>query len=206
MATHNASDKPGSGSPPENRPKPQYGEYAPPGWSWTPEGAEQGGGVSSGGAPPIPDDASTARTPEHAPLSGSAHVNARQQQFGTPPRERNSVDLVVTTILLMFSFAGAAFAVALLSGMPQAFQMMYEQYSLGDFTEPAEFAGIVMFGRVSQVVLWIITVAISVVLLVRKRRAFYVPLLGGILSIILFLVTLFLALAADPTLMNHFSA
>ncbi|MFC5337919.1 DUF6264 family protein [Leucobacter denitrificans] len=81
MATENEGD---------NRPKPEYGEYAPEGWEWKPEGAEESGASDDTAA------AAGTSTPTTTPPSnaGSANMPGVPHNLGVgaalPPRSSAS--------------------------------------------------------------------------------------------------------------------
>lgn len=89
--------------------------------------------------------------------------------------------------------------------LSQVFQQMHDLYSLPEYVEPANLGSIMVFGKVSQIILWLAMVSLTVVLLVRRRRAFYVPLIGAVISFVLLITMLTMTLNADPTLVNHIS-
>jgi hypothetical protein len=83
-------------------------------------------------------------------------------------------------------------------------QMLYTQEGLGSYEPAASVAGLMTAGIITQVVLWIATAAVSILLLVRRRRAFYIPLIGGVLSVLAIFVFLAFILTTDPTLLDFY--
>jgi len=108
----------------------------------------------------------------------------------------------VTLGLLVLGLLGTFFAISILNSLPQAIQMMYTQESLGTYSPAADVPGILLVGAIVQAVLWAGTATISVLLLVRGRRGFYVPLIGGFVSLVLIFAFMGVVLSGDPTLLN----
>ncbi|WP_022886708.1 DUF6264 family protein [Glaciibacter superstes] len=171
----------------DTRPRPKYGELAPEGWTWKPP--------KDAAPPQVP----TPSTPPPAP---------RQSPAGTAKRQPGSVpswDRPLTLGLLVFGLFGAFFAVSLLGAVPDAVQVLYTQQDLGDYTPHPSVSGLITAGGITQTVIWLVTAAVSILLLVRGKRAFYVPLLGGVISFVVIFVFLTIVLATDPTLIDFYS-
>lgn len=186
----NPTDPTPAGTPPEdNRPKPQYGELAPEGWSWTPP--KDDAGIPA--VPAAPGSASSA--PLVAPAADSALRASRAPGWDRP----------VTLSLLIFGLLATFFAISVLGALPDALQMLYTQQDLGTYTPDAAVAGLIMAGRIVQAGLWLATAVVSILLMTRGRRAFYVPLIGGVLSVIAIFVFISAVLTTDPTLLDSVS-
>lgn len=166
------------GTPPEDRrPRPQFGELAPEGWSWQPPEQEH--------------------PAQHPPPSAA----------GPPPAPRGVPrwDRPVTLILLILGLLGATFAASVLIALPDAVQLLYTQQNLGTYVPAASVAPLLTLGMVLQGVIWLATAGVSVWFLVRGRRAFYVPLIGAAVSLVALFVVMSLALSSDPTLLDFYS-
>lgn len=174
----------------DTRPRPKYGELAPEGWTWKPPKESAPPEVPP--APPMPRT-----TPARSPLASGPLGNNR----GSVP----SWDRPLTLGLLVFGLFGAFFAVSVLSAVPEAIQVLYTQQDLGDYTPHPSVSGLITAGGITQTVLWLATAAVSILLLVRRKRAFYVPLLGGVISFVVIFVFLTIVLATDPTLIDFYS-
>lgn len=114
-------------------------------------------------------------------------------------------DLPVTVSLLILGLLGATFAAAVLIALPDAVQLLYTQQNLGTYVPAASVGPLITIGGVLQAATWLATAAVSVRLLVRGRRAFYVPLVGAAVSLVALFVVMSLALSTDPTLLDYYS-
>ncbi|TDW30838.1 DUF6264 family protein [Cryobacterium psychrophilum] len=175
----------------DRRPKPQYGELAPEGWVWEP-----------------PTDPSVSEVPPvGAPLAGPPPAEAPTQQgasTGVAARQGQAPlwDRPVTLGLLVLGLFGTFLSISILNSLPQAIQMAYTQEGLGTYSAADNVDSILLGGVIAQVILWAVTATGSILLLVRSRRAFYVPLIGGILSLVLIFVFMGAVLAGDATLLD----
>jgi hypothetical protein len=111
----------------------------------------------------------------------------------------------VTLGLLILGIFGTYFAISILGALPEAVQMLYTQQGLGTYEPPASVAGILTGGSIAQVVVWLATAAAAILLLVRGRRAFYVPLIGAVASFVVIFVFMSIVLGSDPTLLDFYN-
>ncbi|KFF60758.1 hypothetical protein JF66_02325 [Cryobacterium sp. MLB-32] len=198
MTSNSTSDD----TPRDRRPRPQYGELAPEGWVWEPPTDARASELAipdapaSGIAPP-PEPGTATANPASAPVAGPPAPGARRVPGWDRP---------VTMALLVLGLFGTFLAISILNSLPQAIQMLYTQESLGTYAAAANVDGILLAGAISQAVLWAATAALSVWLLIRGRRAFYVPLIGGVVSLILIFVFMGVVLSGDPTLLNSIAS
>ncbi|KGJ80348.1 hypothetical protein GY21_02490 [Cryobacterium roopkundense] len=204
------SDSTPDQTPRDRRPRPQFGELAPEGWVWEPPKDPQAServtpDVSSAGAalPPAPHPApaSPAGTPASTPTGGAW---AGPPALGT--RTVPGWDRPVTLGLLVLGLFGTFVAISILNSLPQAIQMMYTQEDLGTYAAAATVEGTLMGGAVAQAALWAATAALSIRLLIRGHRGFYVPLIGGFLSLILIFIFMGVVLSGDATLLNSIAS
>jgi len=191
----NAPDQTPAATPPvDYRPQPRYGELAPEGWTWTPPQDER-----------TPVDSAVV-TPEPAPATrGAADRPAPATPGRAGPGSAPAWDRPVTLSLLVLGVLGAFFTISVLGSMPEALQMLYTQASLGDYTAADSVGAIITAGSIGQGVLWLATTTISVLLLLRGRRAFYVPIIGGVIAFVLLVAAMAVVLAGDPALLDYFS-
>ncbi|WP_369827968.1 DUF6264 family protein [Cryobacterium sp. M96] len=175
----NSSSTP-SGTPPEDsRPRPQYGELAPEGWSWTPS----------------PDEPTLATPPAPGP---SAAPERAVRPAGTAP----AWDRPVTLSLLVLGLLSTFFAVSMLTMITESIQLLHTQLDLAAYEPDPSAAGLVTAGIIGVSLVWLATAAGVILLLVRGKRAFYVPLIGVVLSAFVFIAFTTAVLATDPTLLN----
>ncbi|WP_370448547.1 DUF6264 family protein [Cryobacterium sp. TMT1-21] len=177
-----------SGTPPEDsRPRPRYGELAPEGWSWTPAPDER--------TLPAP-----AVAPEVVPAAGPGSPEKPAGPFrgGKTP----AWDRPVTLSLLVFGLLATIFFIGALSGLPDAFKILYEQRDLGTYTPDDAIPGLIVAGSIAEALIWLATAVGSILMTVRGKRAFYLPLIGGVVSFTVLIVIVSVALTTDPTLLN----
>ena len=179
MAENSSSTPPGT-PPEDSRPRPQYGELAPEGWSWT----------------PTPDERTLATPAAPGP---STPADTAPRPRGTAPRW----DRPVTLSLLVLGLLSTLFAVSLLAMITDSIQLIYTQLELGAYEPDPSVPGLVTAGIVGVCLVWLATAAGAILLLVRGRRAFYVPLIGAVLFVVVFIAFTSAVLATDPTLLNN---
>ena len=80
-----------------------------------------------------------------------------------------------------------------------------ERIGAGDFTASASTRPIGIAIAVSSVVIYLITLAISVALLRARRLAFWVPLAGAALWGLLTVILMAVAIMGDPNFVNTFT-
>lgn len=197
------SENPDSVPPPVNdpRPRPQYGELAPEGWTWQP--------------PPEKDRVD----PASAPLAGAGAgtppradqpiVPAIPYQQGQPHQPVKRIaprwDRPLTIGLLAFGLLATLYGAFALGTLPSAMQLIYTQQDLGTYTPGASIGPLISTGAIAVVFVWLATAAVSVRLLLRRRRAFYVPIIGGAVSTVALFAFILAAMLGDPTLINFLS-
>lgn len=163
------------------RPRPQYGEYATP----EQQRALMGEPVP---APLAAPDVSQLMTP-----TGSVAV---------PARSRN-VDRVITILLLLYG----VFTVATLIPELWHFQV-FAQLWMKLMQAPGEFTNIAggnLWGRIAAVVAgvgWALTALLAWNRMSRKKIAWWIPLVGGAITMILISVCAAVALLGDPAILD----
>ncbi|MCU1445913.1 DUF6264 family protein [Cryobacterium sp.] len=177
--------------PADHRPQPRYGELAPEGWSWKPPQEESSPAASA----PV---ATTVAVP-----LGSAQRDAAAPATATkaPP----AWDRPVTAVLLVLGLLGTFLTIATLVPLPEAMQMLYTQADLGTYTPADSVAAIITAGSIATVVVWLVTAVASILLMLRNRRAFYVPVIGAVVSFVLLVAAMAVVLAGDTALLDYFS-
>lgn len=188
---------------PDNRPRPRYGELAPPGWSWTPpEDAERLDTSRLSPAASEQDDTSHAQItrdePAPRPNPGAAE---------RPPQLRSDAprwNMTATVVLLVFGFFGMVYSIGTLQALPAAMQLMHSSQNLPEFTATDEVGIVIAVGSILLGLLWAVSAGLSVWLLVRKRLAFYVPLITGVVALLALFVFVGIVLATDPVLLDFY--
>ena len=181
----NAPDQKPATPPVDYRPQPRYGELAPEGWSWTPPQDER-----PAASAPVP--------PATAIPVGAA------QRDAAAPAQAPAWDRTLTVSLLFLGLLGAFFTISMLVALPESLQLIYTQAKLGSYSAAAGVAGLITGGSIGQAVVWLATVVVSMLLVARHRRAFYVPLIGGVVAFVLLVATMAVVLSGDPALLDYF--
>jgi hypothetical protein len=179
-------------APRDARPRPQYGEYAPDGWTWTPPPGETTSDPAPQMAtPPAP------RAP-HAPSAHAAAAAAVRDQRPARPADR-----AVTVVLLVIGVLGAWLSVGVLQALPQSMQVLHTQEGLDSYTPGPEIPGLILIGSIVQVVIWVVAAAGSIALIRARRPSFWLPLSAGVLAAIALFVCTAIALSGDPALIDQ---
>ncbi len=189
--------------PGDQRPRPKYGELAPEGWTWSPPpGANAHNHIT-------PNAPAPATSSVNAPGNLPGHPAATSPYLGsTSAKKRGAApawDRPVTLGLLVLGLLGLFSAIAILRSIPEAVQTLYTQENLGTYTPAAGVAGVILMGQITQGAIWAVTALLSVLVTIRRRRAFYLPLIGGVVSTIAIFVFLTVILTTDPTLLNFYN-
>ncbi|MFF1634967.1 DUF6264 family protein [Leifsonia sp. NPDC058248] len=197
---------------PDERPRPKYGELAPRGWVWRPPSDVDRLDTTKPNPPVAPPHPETPQRP--AP---DAHPDARHfadQYLPTydprqgPPQLRRDAprwNLAWTLVLLIVGFLGMSYSIGVINAFPAAIQLVHTNQNLGDYTAAPSIPGIIATGSIVMVVLWAASAALSIWLLVKRRLAFYIPLIAGAIAFIALIAFLSVALSTDPALMSFYS-
>ena len=177
--------------PADHRPRPRYGELAPEGWTWKPPQEETPPAASA----PV-------ATTSAVPL-GSAQRDAAVP--ATVAKAPPAWDRPVTATLLVLGLLGTFLTIATLLPLPEAMQMLYTQADLGTYSPADSVAAIITAGSIGTVVIWLATAVASILLMRRGRRAFYVPIIGAVVSFVLLVAAMAVVLAGDSALLDYFS-
>jgi len=177
---------PGSPAASGSRPRPQYGEYAPEGWSWQPPAGEH--------------------TSDPAPQMETPKVAASLDE-----RPDRPVDRIVTIGLLVLGVLGVWSAITSLATLPtllpEALRQTSEMMGTGgepfDYTPRPEVPGLILAGQVIQVVLWLVMAWWAITRIRARKLAFWVPLVGGALSFIALYAIIFAIMISDPVLVER---
>jgi hypothetical protein len=157
---------------PELPPVPRYGEYAP--------------GYGPG-----------AQRPATPPPPAASSWPAAQQ-----PKPRGG-DRTASVLLLVVGFFASMIAIANALTLGQQMQLVYDEYGVEAAYQsgPAEAtaAGVII---VSHIVLYGITLFATLALMRAGRRAFWLPLVAGVVAVLIVIVTITVFMVNDPNLMR----
>ena len=171
----------------DERPRPQFGEYAPEGWTWQPPAGE----TTSDPAPQLP-------TPPAPPSPRAlAAASARDERPARP------TDRAVTMLLLVIGVLGVWLSVGVLQAMPESIQLLHTQEGIEPYTPGPEIPGLILTGSIVQIVIWVITAIGSVALMRARRPSFWLPIAGGVIAAIALIVCTAIALSGDPALIEQ---
>ena len=171
----------------EERPRPQYGEYAPEGWTWQPPPGE----TTSDPAPQM-------ATP---PTPRAARAHPAPSVHGTRPDR--PADRAVTILLLVVGVLGVWLAVGVLQAMPQSIELLHTQEGIDPYTPGPEIPGLILAGSIVQIVIWVIAAVGSIVLMRARRPSFWLPLAAGVIAALALFVFTAIALSGDPALIEQ---
>lgn len=168
----------------DERPRPQYGEYAPV--------SEAAPAVPVAGQKEADADAAVRPASKSDPQKGA-------EPPGERPGRRNW-DVLLTTVLLALFVYDVVSAYGVLANLFGILRSTYQDQGFGEYVS-LELANTVgMIANIVRIALLLITIAISLVLIHRKRLSFVVALCGGLLSVITLVVCVVIAVVNDPAL------
>ena len=176
--------------PRDERPRPQYGEYAPEGWTWKPPAGDH-----------ISDPAPQMTAP---PAAASA------RPVSTDGRPERSADRFITIMLLVIGVLGMWGAISTLQSLPDqlpiairdASEMLGTDVSGFEYVPGPEVPGILLAGSIAQIALWVISAWWAIARLRARKLAFWVPLSAGVVSFVLLYATMFIVVLNDPALVQ----
>jgi hypothetical protein len=126
---------------------------------------------------------------------------------GLPPvTRRRTWDLVLTIILLVVGVIGMGIGLiyaAMFSDpalVKEIFDQAYSQSGLGGWNGSVGSAPAVI--AISHIVLYLVALGVSILLLVKNKIAFWVPLTAGVVAAIVFWGSLMAIVFSDPSLMS----
>ena len=179
--TDTPASTPSETPPVDRRPRPLFGELAPEGWVWE---------------PPVTEVQPADTTSE--PVAPAAETPAEV----SPARSVPGWDRGLTLSLLIFGLLATLATIAMFTGLTVTMQTVYTQQDLGIYTPAASLPALVVLGGTLAGLVWALTAMAAIRQLVRGRRAFYLPIIGGVLSVVVTFVIMMVILATDPTLVN----
>jgi hypothetical protein len=175
--------------PRDERPRPQYGEYAPEGWSWQPPADEK----PQADVPPSP--APTAPPAQQVAPEASAHGAADAPARRPAP----TWDRIITIALLAFGAFGAWDTARSMQQLGLQIQTTYGMLGIGDFTPPEWLSTLSVVGIVVQLSLYAAVLGLTILRMRRRRIAFWIPLTGGAVSVVITVAFMAVVVFSDPT-------
>jgi hypothetical protein len=129
-----------------------------------------------------------------------------QPGFGsTPVAKRRTWDVVLTIILLVLGLGGTLLGVlyGIIFSSPELIDDAFRQQGLGGFDGEIGATPLVLI--VSHVVLYLLAAGLSILLLVKKKIAFYIPLIAGVVAAIIFWSALVMLMMTDPDFVSTYA-
>jgi len=163
-------------NPPQLPPIPVYGEYASPAQA------------------PFPP-----QQQPYAPQYGQHPYYA--PQYGTKPPLRTA-DMIISIVLLAFGFFGALSGIGMAFQLEYAMQVQHDDYGLGAYEATSVVVGAQAAIIASHLLLLLISTPLTIVLILKRKISFWLPLTAGVLAAIVFWIALIVVIVADPALME----
>ncbi|WP_349901772.1 DUF6264 family protein [Parafrigoribacterium humi] len=174
----------------DQRPRPQYGEYA------TPE--EQARALG------LPAQKAQHPSPAHQPDVPVLRDAARETKRAARARFNRPRDIVITVTLLAIGLVWVLLSVPGTSDLAATLDRTYAlQGYTGRYGPVALASAIGMAINISSIALWGISAAVSIGLMRTHRRAFYIPIIGAAISGTVAIVLTLVALLSDPGLIAY---
>ncbi|MEO7123741.1 MAG: DUF6264 family protein [Lacisediminihabitans sp.] len=185
------------------RPRPQYGEYA------TPEEQARALGRPAPEAHASHDavraqHSSPAALPHHEAVAVRPQDGAAPEGVGQVHARRRSRDAVITVTLLAIGLVWVLLSIPSASDFVDTLDHTYALQGYTGHYGPVALASTIGLAiNISSISLWGITCAVSIVVLRRHRRAFYIPIIGAVLAGIVVLSLTLVAMLNDPGLIAY---
>jgi len=197
-------------APVAGTPAPRYGEFAPVESAQAPVAAAPGQPTMySGSAAPVAPQGGYPQAPDaQAPNAQAPYLQTPYPQAGpvygqpgfgaTAAPKRRTWDVVLTIILLVLGLGGMLLGVlyGIIFSSPELIDDAFRQQGLGGFDGEIGATPVVLIA--SHVVLYLVAAGLSILLLVKKKIAFYVPLIAGVVAAVIFWSALVMLMLTDP--------
>ncbi|AWB94904.1 hypothetical protein DCE93_03890 [Agromyces badenianii] len=193
-STHGGAGNPPAVPPRDERPRPQYGEYAPEGWTWTPP-------VDRVAVPDAPVEPAAAG---QATASGTAE--------GAVAATARPIDRMWSIALLVIGVFGALYNSLVLFQLPAtALESAKLSASMLGVDAPTEFTpgpvapAAIIVGIALQLALWVGALLWSRARLRAGRSAWWIPLLAGVAAFVVMLIVGMIVFSSDPLFLQSLS-
>lgn len=148
-------------------------------------------------------DAATSVTPAaQRPSSDSSGAGAPSAPGHTTAPRRNS-DRIATVLLLGFGALTALNVAQAFMALNDSFAILYATFDLGSFDPPSWFSTVSTVGWISQLAVFAVVLIASIQRMQRGKIAFWLPLVGALVSFALTFVILAVALTGAPELVQY---
>jgi hypothetical protein len=183
-----------------DRPRPQYGEYASPEEQFRAIAVPAPGNAH---APAQPGQTAQPRYTDQ-PSETARPSQARPSQLvAARPRQW---DRVLSVGLLAYGLANVVSGFFQFSDLSALLTQLYAVQGIGKFTPTplASALGIVI--NVSSAVIWVLALVFTVWMLRRRKLAFYLPIIGGVLASIVTAICVAVLSFSDPAFLSYLAA
>ena len=178
---------PGLPTPGERRPRPQYGEYATP---------QEQAKVIAESLPPISSLlVPLVMAPSPKAPDAVTRVSTRPPSASRRPRRW---DFILSAALLGYATINVIAQLIARDTLAAVAKQFFIGQGIGDYTPTALTANLGNALNVITLALFLLTVLVTVWTLRRGRVAFWVPIAGGALAIIVAIVFIVILLQSDP--------
>lgn len=113
-------------------------------------------------------------------------------------RPRRTWDIILTTALLALAVYDVIGGYSTFANLAPVMQSIYDQLSIGQFASPALAAQWGLIANIARITILLLVILVSLRLVSRRRLAFWVPLAGGALAVIVALACFMFIIASDP--------
>ena len=174
--------------PRDERPRPQYGEYAPEGWTWNPPAGE--------------------RTSDPAPQMTTPAVPASARPGSTDAVGVRPADRLITITLLVVGVFGAAYNSFSMITMPSSAlesarisaAMLGTDAVATTFTPGPAVPVAIAIGVAAQLVLWVVALLWSRARMRAGARSWWIPLVAGVVAFVVVMIVGTIVITSDPAL------
>lgn len=137
--------------------------------------------------------------PYGSPQYGAVPYGAMPYGGKRPVR---TADAIVSIVLLVIGLIGVAIATltATAGGLDSYMQGGYDEAGLGTYVPTAAQTVTQVFIIVSHVILYAISALVTILLIVKRKISFWVPLTAGVLATIAFWAALLVFMYTDPAM------
>jgi hypothetical protein len=115
-----------------------------------------------------------------------------------PPR---TGDVIATVILLTIGVFATLFVALISAALPQSLAAEYTHYGI-TYHQAADYGVLVGVMIASHVILILVAIGVSIPLMVRRHRTFWIPLMCGIVAAIVFWAILIALVLGDGTILQ----
>ena len=173
----------------DERPRPQYGEYASP--------QEQAKAIAQ--SQPLQSTVPSASPASLAsPVAPTSATPPATPALDSVPGQRGSFNRLATIVLLALGLVYLIGGASSFLALPQTLGLVYQQWGIGDYlaTSFASTLGIVVV--VAQAVIWLVVAVISLRRLRTHRTSWWVPIVGAVATFIVTVILMAVVIMSDP--------